>query len=80
MNISTPVASEIATVDFSPLTTEEIKRISVKQIVNPLTFEPAEPGRVPIPILGGLYDPALGAWESLRQRLGWTETSLLAYC
>lgn len=69
MNISNPVASEITSVDFSPLSEAEIKRISVKQIVNPLTFEPVEPGRVPIPILGGLYDPALGAWESLRQRL-----------
>lgn len=68
MNISNPVASEVTSVDFTFLSTEDIHNLSVKQIVNPVTFESTAPGTTPVPVLGGLYDPALGASETLRQR------------
>lgn len=57
MNISQPVASAIAAVDFDFLTPREIKSMSVKRIENPTTFD-----TLLNPIPGGLYDPALGAW------------------
>ncbi|OSD04393.1 beta and beta-prime subunits of DNA dependent RNA-polymerase [Trametes coccinea BRFM310] len=55
MNISHPVPSSVASVSFSFLTTEDVRRISVKQIVNPVLLD--ELNR---PNVGGLYDPALG--------------------
>lgn len=57
MNISQPVPSSIDGVDFSILSTEEIKAISVLRIENANTFD--EMGH---PAAGGLYDPALGSW------------------
>ncbi|KAG9247145.1 DNA-directed RNA polymeras-like protein I subunit [Calycina marina] len=57
MNISQPVPSVIACVDFGFYTPEEIKAVSVKQIQNHVTFD-----TLLNPIPGGLYDPALGAW------------------
>jgi DNA-directed RNA polymerase I subunit RPA1 len=68
MNVTSPVASELTSVDFNFLSAEEILAVSVKQIVNPITFASTLPGKVPVPIPGGLYDPALGASDSLRQR------------
>lgn len=68
MNISNPVASEVTSVDFTFLSTEDILNVSVKQIVNPVTFENTAPGSIPVPVSGGLYDPALGASDALRQR------------
>lgn len=68
MNISNPVASEVTSVDFTFLSTEDIQNLSVKQIINPLTFGSVAAGNVPVPIVGGLYDPALGASDQLRQR------------
>jgi len=68
MNISNPVASEVTGVDFTFLCKEDITKLSVKQIVNPATFETVIPGKVPVPVVGGLYDPALGASDMLRQR------------
>lgn len=68
MNTSIPVATEVASVDFNHLTIDDIRALSVKQVVNPVTFAPAVPGSVPVPLPGGLYDPALGASDSLRQR------------
>ncbi|KAA8914558.1 hypothetical protein FN846DRAFT_926797 [Sphaerosporella brunnea] len=68
MNVTSPVASEITSVEFNFLSTEEIHAVSVKQIVNPVTFAATASGKPPVPLLGGLYDPALGATESLRQR------------
>ena len=68
MNISNPVASEVTGVDFRFFSTEEIQRVSVKQVVNPVTFEDAIPGKIPVAVAGGLYDPALGASAALRQR------------
>lgn len=55
MNISRPIPSTITSLSFSFLTTEDIRRISVKQIVNPVLLDDLNR-----PNLGGLYDPALG--------------------
>ncbi|KAF3284372.1 hypothetical protein TWF970_011583 [Orbilia oligospora] len=55
MNISNPISSEINAVHFGFLSTKDILSISVKQIVNPSTFDVN--GN---PVDGGLYDPALG--------------------
>jgi DNA-directed RNA polymerase I subunit RPA1 len=57
MNVSQPVASSLAGVDFGFLSSEDIKALSVKKIVNPVTFD-----SLLHPTPGGLYDPALGAW------------------
>jgi DNA-directed RNA polymerase I subunit RPA1 len=57
MNISQPVPSAIGSVDFGFLSPAEIKRLSVKRIQNPTTFD-----TLLHPVPGGLYDPALGAW------------------
>ncbi|KAK4047541.1 hypothetical protein OIV83_005328 [Microbotryomycetes sp. JL201] len=55
MNISSPVASQITSVSFSYLTSDDIKRVSVKQVVNPVMFD-----NLNQPTLGGMYDPAFG--------------------
>ena len=55
MNISQSIPSTVQSVSFSFLTTEDIRRISVKQIVNPTLLDDLNR-----PNLGGLYDPALG--------------------
>ncbi|KAH9850735.1 beta and beta-prime subunits of DNA dependent RNA-polymerase [Lenzites betulinus] len=55
MNIAHPVPSSVASVSFSFLTTEDVRRISVKQIVNPVLLDDLNR-----PNIGGLYDPALG--------------------
>lgn len=55
MNISQPIPSTVASVSFSFLTTEDVRRISVKQIVNPVLLDDLNR-----PNHGGLYDPALG--------------------
>lgn len=57
MNISQPIASHIGSVDFGFLSSEEIKALSVKKIVNSTTFD-----SLLHPVPGGLYDSALGAW------------------
>ncbi|KAF8455247.1 Rpa190 RNA polymerase I subunit A190 [Kalaharituber pfeilii] len=62
-NISRPVASEIVSVDFKTFSTEDILKASVKQIVNPTTFDDT-PLHIR-PNEGGLYDPALGANRDL---------------
>lgn len=56
MNISQPVSSAIGSVDFAFLNATEIKRLSVKRIQNPTTYD-----TLLHPTPGGLYDPALGA-------------------
>ena len=58
MNISQPVASFIGSVDFSLLSSDDVKAISVKKIQNPTTFD-----SLLHPVPGGLYDAALGAWS-----------------
>ncbi|KZT29285.1 beta and beta-prime subunits of DNA dependent RNA-polymerase [Neolentinus lepideus HHB14362 ss-1] len=55
MNISNSIPSTVTSISFSFLTTEEIRRISVKQIVNPVLLDDLNR-----PNIGGLYDPALG--------------------
>lgn len=56
MNISQPVPAAISSVDFTFLSSADIKQISVKRIVNAQTFD-----TLLNPIPGGLYDAALGA-------------------
>ncbi|KAI9488674.1 hypothetical protein BDB00DRAFT_877143 [Zychaea mexicana] len=58
MNISCPIGSEINSVSFSFYQPHEIKKISVKQIVNPVLFD-----ALGHPTKGGLYDPALGPFQ-----------------
>jgi DNA-directed RNA polymerase beta' subunit len=55
MNISNPVASTVASISFSFLSTHDVRRISVKTIVNPVLLDDLNR-----PNIGGLYDPALG--------------------
>lgn len=55
MNISSSIPSTVSSISFSFLTTEDIKRISVKQIVNPVLLDDLNR-----PNVGSLYDPALG--------------------
>lgn len=62
-NISKPVASEIVGVDFKCFSTEEILKVSVKQIVNPVTFD-GNTHHIRA-TSGGLYDAALGANRDL---------------
>ncbi|KII94929.1 hypothetical protein PLICRDRAFT_169633 [Plicaturopsis crispa FD-325 SS-3] len=55
MNISHSVPSTVSSISFSFLSTEDIRRISVKQIVNPVLLDDLNR-----PNIGGLYDPELG--------------------
>jgi len=57
MNISQPVASALDSVEFTFLTADEIRAISVRRIENDTTFD-----SLLSPVPGGLYDPALGSW------------------
>ncbi|ODV90235.1 hypothetical protein CANCADRAFT_103917 [Tortispora caseinolytica NRRL Y-17796] len=56
MDVAQPVGSRISKVDFRFLSPEDVRKISVKQIVNPQVFD-----SLGHPISGGLYDLALGA-------------------
>ncbi|KAG0333776.1 hypothetical protein BG000_008894 [Podila horticola] len=58
MNIARPNGSEVTSVAFSFYDADEIKQISVKQIVNPVLFD-----NLNHPTKGGLYDPALGPFS-----------------
>ena len=55
MNIAHSIPATVGSISFSFLSTEDVRRISVKQIVNPNLLD--ELNR---PNVGGLYDPALG--------------------
>ncbi|QSL66373.1 hypothetical protein MERGE_000751 [Pneumocystis wakefieldiae] len=55
MNIAQPISTEVSSVDFGFYSPEEIEKISVKQIINPVIFD-----YLGHPSKGGLYDPALG--------------------
>lgn len=57
MDISKPVGSEIGSVDFGVYSAEEIRRVSAKQITNPVVFDSL--GHT---VSNGLYDLALGAF------------------
>ncbi|KAF9570983.1 hypothetical protein EC968_001124 [Mortierella alpina] len=58
MNIARPNGTEVTSVAFSFYDAEEVKQISVKQIVNPVLFD-----NLNHPTKGGLYDPALGPFS-----------------
>ena len=58
MNIANAIPSSVKSISFSFLTSEDIRRISVKQIVNPILFDDLNR-----PNVGGLYDPSLGAFD-----------------
>jgi hypothetical protein len=55
MNIAQSLPSTVSAISFSFLTAEEVRRISVKQIINPVLLDDLNR-----PNIGGLYDPALG--------------------
>ncbi|KAF9534749.1 hypothetical protein CPB83DRAFT_802942 [Crepidotus variabilis] len=55
MNIARPLPSTVTSVSFSFLTSDDIRQISVKQIINPVLLDGLNR-----PNVGGLYDPALG--------------------
>ena len=57
MDIAKPVGSEITSVDFGILSTDEIRRLSAKQITNPVVFD-----NLGHTVNNGLYDLALGAF------------------
>ncbi|KAH8698596.1 putative DNA-directed RNA polymerase I subunit [Talaromyces proteolyticus] len=52
-----PVASSLASVDFSVYSSDDIKKISVKRIFNTPSLDTLHN-----PVPSSLYDPALGAW------------------
>jgi DNA-directed RNA polymerase I subunit RPA1 len=58
MNISVPIGTEVDYVSFSFYEPSEIRKISVKQIFNPILFD-----ALGHPTKGGLYDPALGPFQ-----------------
>ncbi|GAA5924234.1 hypothetical protein JCM10213_004528 [Rhodosporidiobolus nylandii] len=55
MDIAHPVSSQITSLSFSYLHAPDIRRVSVKQVVNPVLFD-----NLNNPNAGGLYDPAFG--------------------
>ncbi|KAJ8146823.1 hypothetical protein OY671_000114 [Metschnikowia pulcherrima] len=57
MDIAKPVGSEVSSVDFGVLSTDEIRKLSAKQITNPVVFDTL--GHT---VNNGLYDLALGAF------------------
>ncbi|GMM55856.1 DNA-directed RNA polymerase I core subunit [Maudiozyma humilis] len=57
MDISKPVGSEITSMDFSVLSSKDIRSLSAKQVTNPTVLD-----NLGHPISNGLYDLALGAF------------------
>ncbi|KAI9502457.1 hypothetical protein BX070DRAFT_14210 [Coemansia spiralis] len=55
MNIAQPVNSKVAGVSFTFYEPSEVRRMSVKQVVNPVLLD-----SLGNPTKGGLYDPAMG--------------------
>jgi DNA-directed RNA polymerase beta' subunit len=55
MNVAHSIPSTVSSISFSSLSSQDIRRISVKQIVNPVLLDDLNR-----PNVGGLYDPALG--------------------
>lgn len=55
MDIAHSIPTTIKSISFSFLTSEDVRRISVKQITNPTLLDDLNQ-----PTTGGLYDPALG--------------------
>jgi DNA-directed RNA polymerase I subunit RPA1 len=56
MNISVPIGHEIGGISFSFVSSEQVKKLSVKSLNNPITFDPISNH----PNSNGVYDPALG--------------------
>jgi DNA-directed RNA polymerase beta' subunit len=59
MNTSHSIPSTVSAISFSFLSADDIRKISVKKIVNPVLLDDLNR-----PNLGGLYDPALGPSDS----------------
>ena len=55
MDIAHSIPTTVKSISFSFLTSEDVRRISVKQIVNPILLDDLNR-----PNVGGLYDPMLG--------------------
>ncbi|CAJ0833207.1 2484_t:CDS:10 [Entrophospora sp. SA101] len=58
MNISHPLGLQANSVAFSCYTPEELRKLSVKEIFNPATFD-----EFGLPVPSGSYDPALGPFS-----------------
>ncbi|OMJ28106.1 DNA-directed RNA polymerase I subunit rpa1 [Smittium culicis] len=58
MDISLPINSEIKSLKLNFYRPDEIRKISVKHIINPEMFD-----ILGNPVLGGLYDPILGPFD-----------------
>jgi DNA-directed RNA polymerase I subunit RPA1 len=55
MDIAHSISSEITSLSFSFLSTEDVRSISVQKVDNPVLLD-----NVNLPNKGGLYDPKLG--------------------
>lgn len=55
MDIGSPLSSEVSSLSFSFLTTDDIRSISVQKVDNPILLD-----NFNLPNKGGLYDPKLG--------------------
>jgi DNA-directed RNA polymerase I subunit RPA1 len=55
MDIGSPLSSEISSLSFTFLTTEDVRSISVQKVDNPILLD-----NLNLPNRGGLYDPKLG--------------------
>lgn len=62
MNISNPVSASVSRIKFSFYESDDIKKLSVKAITNPMIFNTLDH-----PSTGGLYDPALGPYDKQTQ-------------
>ncbi|GMM41321.1 DNA-directed RNA polymerase I core subunit [Hanseniaspora uvarum] len=71
MDIYKPIGSEIQNIDFSILSSQDIRQLSVKQINNPTVLD-----NLGHPITNGLYDLSLGAFlKNLCSTCGLDENS-----
>lgn len=55
MDVAQPISSSISSISFAYLHSDDIRRISVKQVINPVLFD-----NLNNPNAGGMYDPAFG--------------------
>jgi DNA-directed RNA polymerase I subunit RPA1 len=55
MDIAHPISSTITSISFSHLQSDDIRRISVKQVTNPVLFDNLNQANA-----GGMYDAAYG--------------------
>lgn len=59
MDIAHPIHTEISSLSFSFLSTDDVRAMSVKQCDNPILLD-----NLNLPNKGGLYDPKLGPMTS----------------